>query len=488
MVSKFEGNSGSVAYSFTVRRIGMIGASTVNWAVAGDGASPAAASDFAGGVLPSGTLTFTGGQTSQAITVLVAGDTLHELDELFTVTLSGVSAGTTITGASAQGTIVSEDSQINVAAAGSRLAEGTGGTTAFQFQVTRAGAPTLSQSVDWAVAGRAGNGTVPANAADFAGGVLPSGTITFAPGEFDRMVVVKVAADLWGELNERFGLALSNPSAGVAIGTGTAQGIILNDDTSVSIAGLDARRAEGSGGATAFSFRITRTGDLSAGGSVDWSAAGIAGQGTTAATAGDFAGGVFPAGTVSFSPGEASLVLAVDIAADGRAEGNDRFAVTLANPSGGATLKTAVAHGIILDDDTIISGPGDETLTGTGGADLFLLGGGVDTVVALGGLDGFRFLAAAIGPAASHAITLSDFSRGAGERLDLAPIDAIAATLGDDAFSFIGTAAFTAAGQLRWEQDGAFRRIEGSVDADATAEFTLLVAGTGVVDGGWFRL
>ena len=56
MVSKFEGDSGSVAYSFTVRRTGMIASSTVNWAVAGDTGTPAVASDFVGGVLPSGVL------------------------------------------------------------------------------------------------------------------------------------------------------------------------------------------------------------------------------------------------------------------------------------------------------------------------------------------------------------------------------------------------------------------------------------------------
>ncbi len=489
MVSKFEGDSGSVAYSFTVRRTGMIASSTVNWAVAGDTGTPAVASDFVGGVLPSGVLTFTGGQTSQAITVLVAGDTLHELDELFTVTLSGASAGTTITAATAQGTIVSEEAQVDVTEAGSRLAEGTGGTTAFQFQVTRAGAPTLTQSVDWTVAGRDGNGTVPANAADFAGGVLPSGTITFAPGEFVRMVVVQVVADGRSELNERFGLVLSNPSAGVAIGTGAAQGIILNDDTNISIAALDARRPEGGGGGTtAFTFRITRTGDLSAGGSVDWSAAGVAGQGIAQATGADFKDGVLPSGSVGFAPGEASRIVTVEIAADRRAEVNDRFAVTLSNPTGGATLATGVAQGIILDDDTIISGPGSETLTGSEDADLFLLGGGLDTVIGKAGLDAFRFLPAAIGPAASRTIFLADFSRGSGERLDLGPIDAIAATLANDAFSFIGSAAFSAAGQLRWTPAGPFRLIEGDVSGDGIADLTLVVAGTGTVDAGWFKL
>ena len=178
----------------------------------------------------------------------------------------------------------------------------------------------------------------------------------------------------------------------------------------------------------------------------------------------------------------------MEIAADRRAEVNDRFAVTLSNPTGGATLGSGVAQGIILDDDTIISGPGSETLTGSEDADLFLLGGGLDTVIGKAGLDAFRFLPAAIGPAASRTIFLADFSRGSGERLDLGPIDAIAATLANDAFSFIGSAAFSAAGQLRWTPAGPFRLIEGDVSGDGIADLTLVVAGTGTVDAGWFKL
>ncbi len=284
-------------------------------------------------------------------------------------------------------------------------------------------------------------------------------------------------------------MVLSDPSAGAHLGNSVARALILNDDTNITIAALDARRPEGTGaGPAAFTFRITRTGDLAAAHSVDWTASGIAGQGTSPTTAADFAGAVLPSGSVSFTPGETSRVITLSIAADSRAEVNERFAVTLANPTNGATLATTTAQGIILDDDTIISLPASETLTGSDGADLFILGGGLDTVIAKAGLDVFRFLPAAIGPAASHSIFLADFSRSSGERLDLGPIDAIAATLANDAFSFIGTAAFSAAGQLRWTAAGPFRLIEGDINGDAIADLTLLVAGTGTVDASWFKL
>ena len=489
-VSKAEGNTGSTEFSFTVTRSGAVGTNTVTWSLAGSGAAPADASDFLGGTLPSGTLSFGAGVTSRTITVLVAGDTLVEDDEGFAITLSNPSAPARITAAIAQATILGDEAAFAITTQDARLVEGTGGTTPVRFTVTRTGGTSFTHSVDMAAAGIAGAGTVPATAADFAGGVLPAATLSFAPGQTSRIITLDIAADSRAELNERFAATLSSPSAGATLATASARVLVLNDDTSIAIAALDARRAEGSTGTTPFTFRLTRTGDLSAAHSVAWSASGIAGQGTAPATAADFAGAVLPSGSVSFAPGEASRIITLDIAADSRWEVNDRFAVTLATPTGGATLGTATAHGIILDDDTIISLPADETLSGTADADLFLLGGGLDTVIAKAGLDVFRFLPAAIGPAASHTIFLADFNRGIGERLDLGPIDAIAATLARDAFSFIGTAPFTAAGQLRWTPAGPFRLIEGTINADATADFTLLVVGTGTgtVDASWFKL
>ena len=53
----------------------------MNYAVTGSGANPANAADFAGGVLPSGTVNFAATQTSQVVTINVNGDTAVELDE-----------------------------------------------------------------------------------------------------------------------------------------------------------------------------------------------------------------------------------------------------------------------------------------------------------------------------------------------------------------------------------------------------------------------
>ncbi|HEY8618360.1 Calx-beta domain-containing protein, partial [Phenylobacterium sp.] len=84
------------------------GSSTVNWSVSGSGTNPASAADFAGGTLPSGTVTFAAGETTKTITVNVAGDTVAENTEGFTLTLASPT-GATLGTATASGTITNDD-------------------------------------------------------------------------------------------------------------------------------------------------------------------------------------------------------------------------------------------------------------------------------------------------------------------------------------------------------------------------------------------
>ncbi|HSW91798.1 MAG TPA: hypothetical protein VLG09_04080 [Candidatus Saccharimonadales bacterium] len=104
-----EGNAGQVDYVFTVSRTGdLTGTSSANWAVTGTGINPANATDFIGGVLPSGTVNFAIGDGTKFITVSVAGDVTVENDETFTVTISSP-VGATINTATAIGTITNDD-------------------------------------------------------------------------------------------------------------------------------------------------------------------------------------------------------------------------------------------------------------------------------------------------------------------------------------------------------------------------------------------
>jgi FG-GAP-like repeat/Calx-beta domain len=176
------------------------------------------------------------GETSKTITILVAGDTLVEANENFAVALSNPSQGSSISTASATGTIQNDDKyQISIAPLDAVKAEGDSGTTAYTFTVSRTGGTSDQVTVHYAV-----TGTYGLDAADF-GGALPSGTVTFLPGESSETLTINVAGDSIVEANENFTVSLSNPSsnAQVVAAAASATGTIQNDDAAPGVA-LDA--------------------------------------------------------------------------------------------------------------------------------------------------------------------------------------------------------------------------------------------------------
>ena len=108
---KLEGNSGTTPFTFTVQLDqAPVTAQTVNWSVAGSGAHAAPASEFVGGVLPTGIVTFVAGQTTATITVNVAANSTIQPDLGFTVQLSAPSSQLALGAtASASGTILNDD-------------------------------------------------------------------------------------------------------------------------------------------------------------------------------------------------------------------------------------------------------------------------------------------------------------------------------------------------------------------------------------------
>jgi hypothetical protein len=92
-----EGNSAVMARNVVVRRGGNLsGTNAVTAAAVAEGANPANAADFQGGVFPSSVLTFAPGVETQTFTVNVNGDTSPELDETFAVQLSSPTGGAAI--------------------------------------------------------------------------------------------------------------------------------------------------------------------------------------------------------------------------------------------------------------------------------------------------------------------------------------------------------------------------------------------------------
>ena len=130
--------------------------------------------------------------------------------------------------------------------------------------------------------------------------------------------------------------------------------------------------------------------------------------------------------------------------------------------------------------DRLIGGSGRDQLNGGGGDDV--LQGGNERDVATGGLgaDTFVFSDGDFGGAVSAtADRISDFSRAQGDQIDLRPTDANTLVAGDQAFDFVGTAAFGhVAGQLCYQVFSGRTEITGDIDGDGTADFMIRVDGS----------
>ena len=123
-------------------------------------------------------------------------------------------------------------------------------------------------------------------------------------------------------------------------------GDIVVPATTIAIAATDADKAEGDAGSTDFVFTITRSGDTSGAGSVDYAVSGEADDG-------DF-GGALPSGTVNFAAGETSQTLTIAVSGDVAPELDESFTVTLSNATNGAAISTATANGTIRNDDGVL--------------------------------------------------------------------------------------------------------------------------------------
>jgi len=136
------------------------------------------------------------------------------------------------------------------------------------------------------------------------------------------------------------------------------------------------------------------------------------------------------------------------------------------------------------DSNNILTGNiAANLLVGEPGDDILIGGGGQDTLWGGPGSDVFRLLTLSDSVAGLRRDDVRDFLHSEGDLIDLAAIDANADLGGNQAFSFIGSAAFSsvdATGQLRFANEILY----GSIDADSTAEFSIQLAGVSSLTAG----
>jgi Ca2+-binding RTX toxin-like protein len=169
----------------------------------------------------------------------------------------------------------------------------------------------------------------------------------------------------------------------------------------------------------------------------------------------------------------------------------DRFIIT--GSAHADTIEVGVGHDSIkggAGDDRLVGNDGNDTLDGGAhndtmlggqGNDTLIGGGGKDLMTGGGGLDRFVFATLSDSPLAfAGRDVINTFAHG--DKIDLSAIDARTNVAGDQAFSFIGAAAFSGvSGQLRFDMTNISATgvkaytVYGDVNGDSVADFSLQI-------------
>jgi hypothetical protein len=210
------------------------------------------------------------------------------------------------------------------------------------FLVRRTGGAVVAASVDHA---RTGGTATPG--VDFSYG---GGTESWGVGDLStESFTVNLDEDTLDEPNETIVVALSNPSAGTALGSPSILTITIVDNDvagSLTFAQPVFVAFEDAG---SVQLVVSRTGGAASGVTVEFATS------NASATAG--ADYVAASGTLTFGASETTKLLPVTLLDDGFAEPGEVFVVTLSSPGGGGTLGLfTVAQVVIVDDEIFLDG------------------------------------------------------------------------------------------------------------------------------------
>lgn len=282
---------------------------------------------------------------TQTFTIPIFDDQTDEPDETFSVALTNATSigiANVGTNSTATVTILDDDDAPILTLSNARVVEGDSGTVNLIFAATLNTASGQTISVDFATAD--GTATVADN--DY---VAQAGTMTFAPGERSKQIVVVVNGDTQIETDETFKVNLSNALNVTldAAATAGATGTIVNDDTAPTFSDitLDVSSVTVDENAGTATLTVSRTTGTDRAASIDFATA----DGT--ATAGsDY---VATAGTLRFAVGQTSAQISVPIIDDTLQElgGAETFTVTLSNPGGNALAPTQATATVFINDN-----------------------------------------------------------------------------------------------------------------------------------------
>jgi hypothetical protein len=157
--------------------------------------------------------------------------------------------------------------------------------------------------------------------------------------------------------------------------------------------------------------------------------------------------------------------------------GGDAISATSTN----VALRTSSEEDVVFGrdgNDNIQGMAGDDELYGEAGNDVLVGGDGADRLTGGLGKDQFTYNAVSESSPASRDLIL-DFSRAQADKISLSGIDANSVLSGNQAFTFIGAAAFShSAGQLRFDIAGGITTISADVNGDGIADLQIQLSGS----------
>lgn len=325
-----EGDDGTSLAVFTVSLDNPSGKEiTVDYFTA-DG-SAIAGSDYEA---TSGTLTFAPGETTKTIEVAVAGDSLDEPNETLSLNLDNAN-NAVIEVLQATGTIADDDNAPVATVDGVSVVEDSEESTTAIFTVSLNNPSGKEITLDYT--------TVDKSAVVGEDYQATSGTLTFAPGETSQTIAVNILADSLDEIDEAFGIELSNLTNVIATITEATATITDNDEPPV-VAIDNITLTELDEGTSSAVFTVTLDSPSAFEITVDYATV----DGT--AIAGEDYAAI--AGTLTFEPGATSKTIEVAVTGDRVFESDEAFTVNLSNPTFVTIDKESrIGTGTIVNND-----------------------------------------------------------------------------------------------------------------------------------------
>ncbi|MEG4485274.1 DUF4347 domain-containing protein, partial [Microcoleus sp. D2_18a_B4] len=246
------------------------------------------------------------------------------------------------------------------------------GTTAITVTASAESAVTGPQTVDLGVAGTG------ITAGDYN---LSDTTITIPSGQTTGIVTFTVVDDALIEGSETATLAISNPSAGIVLGTNTTQNIAITDNDFPNVNLSVSSNTGTEAGTTAITVTATASTAVEGPQTVDL---GVTGTGITA---GDYN---LSDTTITIPSGQTTGTVTFTVVDDALIEGSETATLTISNPSAGIGLGTNTTQNIAITDNgfpTINGTPGADNLSGTPNPDTINGFAGNDTINGLASND-----------------------------------------------------------------------------------------------------